>query len=83
MNYKMCGRFSTLRLFYPDQSNKTTSFEFQNNGNIKNYCPNQNCNTDLDKINAACLWLLEQTIVNNISDLSNEQLKLYVKTKER
>ncbi|ETB60001.1 hypothetical protein YYC_02394 [Plasmodium yoelii 17X] len=73
-----CGRFSTLRNFLPDELGKTTNLKFHDNGKIKNYCPNQNCNTDLDKINAACLWLLKQTIVNNIDSLTNEELKAFI-----
>ncbi|ETB60004.1 hypothetical protein YYC_02397 [Plasmodium yoelii 17X] len=78
MDYKMCGRFRHLRLFYPDESGKSSYSDFHNNGNIKNYCPSQNCNTDLDKINAACLWLIEQTIVNRINDLNSEKYKVFV-----
>ncbi|CDU17764.1 PIR protein [Plasmodium yoelii] len=83
MDHRMCGRFSTLRNFLPDELNKNTSFQFHNNGNIKNYCPNgdsgeKECKTELDKINAACLWLLEQTIVNRINDLSKDQPNVFI-----
>ncbi|VTZ78671.1 PIR protein [Plasmodium yoelii] len=65
MDIVLCTRFSTLRAFYPDELGKSTTHDFHQNGNIKNYCPNQKCNTDLDKINAGCLWLLDQLFVKN------------------
>ncbi|ETB63535.1 hypothetical protein YYC_00012 [Plasmodium yoelii 17X] len=65
MDYKLCGRFDTLRNFLPDELNTTTELDFHKNGNIKNYCPNQNCNNDIDKINAGSLWLFEQLFVKN------------------
>ncbi|ETB60007.1 hypothetical protein YYC_02400 [Plasmodium yoelii 17X] len=83
MDYKLCGRFSTLRNFLPDELNKTANLDFDKNGNIKNYCPSENsgekeCKTELDKLNAACLWLLNQTIVNNIDILTKDQPKVFI-----
>ncbi|ETB58560.1 hypothetical protein YYC_03862 [Plasmodium yoelii 17X] len=65
MDIVLCTRFSTLRAYLPDESGKSTEYDFNKNGNIKNYCPNQNCNDDINKINAGCLWLFEQLFVKN------------------
>ncbi|ETB63227.1 hypothetical protein YYC_00066 [Plasmodium yoelii 17X] len=70
MDYNLCKRFDTLRNFLPDESGKSTEYDFHCNGNIKDYCPNQNCNTDLDKINAACLWLFDQLFVRNKKNIN-------------
>ncbi|WBY55490.1 PIR protein [Plasmodium yoelii yoelii] len=71
MDYKLCGRFDTLRNFLPDELNTTTELDFHNNGKIRNYCPDggsgntKECKTDFDKIKAGCLWLFEQFFVRN------------------
>ncbi|SCL81514.1 Plasmodium variant antigen protein Cir/Yir/Bir, putative, partial [Plasmodium berghei] len=82
MDYKLCGRFRTLRAFFPDESDKSTDYDFHNNGSIRNYCPNggseNKCNTEVDKINAACLWLFEQIIINNIDSLSKEKSEVFI-----
>ncbi|CDU17784.1 PIR protein [Plasmodium yoelii] len=71
MDDYMCGRFSTLRLFYPDELNKPSYSDFHSNGNIKDYCSDgdsgntKECKTDFDKIKAVCLWLFEQLFVKN------------------
>ncbi|ETB58705.1 hypothetical protein YYC_03531 [Plasmodium yoelii 17X] len=70
-NYHKCRRFDTLRGYYPDELGKSTTHDFYKNGNIKDYCPNggsggkKECNTELDKTNAGCLWLFEQLFVKN------------------
>ncbi|ETB56694.1 hypothetical protein YYC_05512 [Plasmodium yoelii 17X] len=78
-----CGRFNTLRAFYSDELDKSPSIKFHNNGKIKNYCPiedsgNQECKTDLDKIKAVFLWLFEQNIISRISNLSEDQPKVFI-----
>ncbi|SCL81532.1 Plasmodium variant antigen protein Cir/Yir/Bir, putative, partial [Plasmodium berghei] len=48
------------------------------------YCPNgdsgntKECKTDLDKINAACLWLFQQNIIINIDSLSKEKSEAFI-----
>ncbi|ETB57313.1 hypothetical protein YYC_04821, partial [Plasmodium yoelii 17X] len=83
MDHFLCIRFSTLRGYYPDELNISKERDIHNIGGIVKYCPNGNsrdkkCNTELDKINAACLWLFEQNIANRIDDLSSEQVKAFI-----
>ncbi|CDU84847.1 hypothetical protein YYC_03299 [Plasmodium yoelii 17X] len=82
MDHFMCIKFGTLRTFYPDELGKLTKYEFDNNGSISNYCPNvgskNKCETDLDKIKAGFIWLFEQNIVSRISDLSTEQIDIFI-----
>ncbi|ETB56692.1 hypothetical protein YYC_05510 [Plasmodium yoelii 17X] len=81
MTEYMCGRFRNLWLFYPDDLNTPTSYDFHGLGNVENYCPNvgsgnnKKCNTNLDKIKAISLWLFEQTIINKHDSLSKEQIE--------
>ncbi|ETB56056.1 hypothetical protein YYC_05902 [Plasmodium yoelii 17X] len=76
MDYDLCKQFDTLRSSFPDDLENYSSVDFRQNENIKYYCSNgesgkTECKTDLDKINAGCLWLFEQLFVkkknNNIN----------------
>ncbi|VTZ72763.1 PIR protein [Plasmodium yoelii] len=83
MDYRLCARFDKLRSYLPDELNISTSNDIHSLGNAKNYCPNRDsgeteCKTDLDKINAGCLWLFEQNIVNRISTLSKDHSKVFI-----
>ncbi|ETB56991.1 hypothetical protein YYC_05338 [Plasmodium yoelii 17X] len=83
MYHRLCTRFDKLRGYLPDELNKPISDDIYRLGNIKNYCSNvesggTECKTDLDKINAGCLWLFEQTIINNFDNLSNDESKMFI-----
>ncbi|CDU17384.1 PIR protein [Plasmodium yoelii] len=82
MDYKLCGRFRHLRNYFPDELGKISDYDFHDNGKIEKYCPivgsKNKCETEAYKINAGCLWLLEQNIVNRISDLSKDQAKAFI-----
>ncbi|CDS44554.1 YIR protein, partial [Plasmodium yoelii] len=83
MDYRLCARFDKLRSYLPDELNISTSNDIHSLGNAKNYCPNGDsgeteCKTDLDKINAGCLWLFEQNVVNRISTLSKDHSKVFI-----
>ncbi|CDU18708.1 PIR protein [Plasmodium yoelii] len=83
MYHRLCTRFDKLRGHLPDDLNSTTVNDFDKLGDIKNYCSNEGsgeteCKTELDKINAACLWLLEQIIIINIDKLSNDESKRFI-----
>ncbi|ETB63218.1 hypothetical protein YYC_00248 [Plasmodium yoelii 17X] len=53
---KLCQKFDTLRKIFPDELNGSGEYNFKA-GMFKSYCPKENCNNDIDKINAVCLWL--------------------------
>ncbi|ETB57026.1 hypothetical protein YYC_04878 [Plasmodium yoelii 17X] len=83
MDYRLCGRFNTLRGFYPDELGKSTTLKFHDNGRIRNYCPydgseKNECKTDLDKIKALFLWLFKQNIISRICSLSTDQPKVFI-----
>ncbi|EAA21556.1 putative yir1 protein, partial [Plasmodium yoelii yoelii] len=77
-----CENFDMLIEQYPDELNNSEECDIHNIDGIEEYCPNGNsgnkCITELDKINAACLWLLNQNIANRIDDLSNEHVKAFI-----
>ncbi|ETB57013.1 hypothetical protein YYC_05095 [Plasmodium yoelii 17X] len=60
MNAELCGNFDFLRICLPDESGERATVELSTIKNYKNYCPDENCDTDLDKITIGFLWLLEQ-----------------------
>ncbi|CDU16023.1 PIR protein [Plasmodium yoelii] len=60
MDDDICPKFVVLRTYLPDNSGESSSGFFEDSNSLNKYCPNKNCNTDLDKITAGFLWLLEQ-----------------------
>ncbi|WBY58981.1 PIR protein [Plasmodium yoelii yoelii] len=82
MDPELCENFDMLIEQYPDELNNSEECDIHNIDGIEEYCPNGNsgnkCITELDKINAACLWLLNQNIANRIDDLSNEHVKAFI-----
>ncbi|CDU19170.1 PIR protein [Plasmodium yoelii] len=84
MDHILCMRFSTLRGSYPDELDKSKTTNFYALGSIRDYCPNEDsggqkeCKTELDKINAACVWLFNQIISNKINSLNKEKVKIIV-----
>ncbi|ETB60539.1 hypothetical protein YYC_02372 [Plasmodium yoelii 17X] len=60
MDDSLCSKFDLLRKYLPDELNENAKIEIENIKNLKNYCPNKNCDTDIEKITAGFLWLLEQ-----------------------
>ncbi|VTZ80362.1 PIR protein [Plasmodium yoelii] len=82
MDYEMCEKFDELKKSLPDELESYASVDFNQNENIKYYCTNgvtgNTCETEIDKINAACLWLLNENISKGIDDLSNEHVKSFI-----
>ncbi|ETB59336.1 hypothetical protein YYC_02854 [Plasmodium yoelii 17X] len=58
MNDTLCGDFATLRSFLPDNLDENPKLELKNISNFQNYCPGENCNTNIEKITVGFLWLL-------------------------
>ncbi|WBY54577.1 PIR protein [Plasmodium yoelii yoelii] len=58
---KVCGDFATFWKFFPDEL-KESKYDFKSTF-FKDYCPNKNCNNDIEKINAGCLWLIYEFFV--------------------
>ncbi|VTZ71615.1 PIR protein [Plasmodium yoelii] len=82
MDNRLCGPFNVLRNYLPDELDNSAKYEFDKNEYLKKYCPNgdsdKKCETDLDKIKAGFLCLFEQIIVNNIDNLSKEEVKVFI-----
>ncbi|CDU19189.1 PIR protein [Plasmodium yoelii] len=83
MYYRLCTRLDRLINYLPDDLNSSTSNDFNKLGDIRNYCSNggsgeTECKTDLDRINAGCLWLFEQAVIINFDNLSNDESKRFI-----
>ncbi|CDS44193.1 YIR protein, partial [Plasmodium yoelii] len=83
MDYDLCERFRILVEHYPDELKITEEHDIHHIAGIRDYCPNGNlkyniCITELDKINAACLWLFNKNIANRLDDLSKDQVESFI-----
>ncbi|ETB59315.1 hypothetical protein, variant [Plasmodium yoelii 17X] len=71
MNYKLCGRFDTLRKYLPDELNISSSFDFHGLGNIRNYCPNG----DSGGKECYMLTLKKDHKINNLKEFYEDHIK--------
>ncbi|ETB57993.1 hypothetical protein YYC_04769 [Plasmodium yoelii 17X] len=53
---KMCGKFDTFWKFFRDELKESKEYDFKNTF-FNEYCHNNNCESDVNKINAGCLRL--------------------------
>ncbi|VTZ80297.1 PIR protein [Plasmodium yoelii] len=51
-----CQKFDNFRKLFQDDLKESREYKF-NSGTFKKYCPNSNCGSDTDIVNAGCLWL--------------------------
>ncbi|ETB58038.1 hypothetical protein YYC_04131 [Plasmodium yoelii 17X] len=75
-----CGEFSTLWKFFSDELNESGKYYF-NYGALKKYCPKSgNCDNDIDKIDAGCLWLFNKFYGDrlNFSNYANDRIGVAV-----
>ncbi|WBY59649.1 PIR protein [Plasmodium yoelii yoelii] len=60
----VCSGFDILWKHFPDGSNNSGNSSFRELI-FMNYCPNKKCDTDINKINAGCLWLFNYFFVTS------------------
>ncbi|SCL83245.1 BIR protein [Plasmodium berghei] len=72
MNDDLCQNFDVLMKYLPAELGGTANFEFKQITNFDKYCPNGDCNTNLEKITIGFLWLLEQCFSTPINNNHNE-----------
>ncbi|ETB57998.1 hypothetical protein YYC_04774 [Plasmodium yoelii 17X] len=58
MNDTLCGKINLLRKYLPDNSDDPTILDFYDNKDFLEYCPQKNCNSELEQITIGFLWLL-------------------------
>ncbi|VTZ77016.1 uncharacterized protein PY17X_0800400 [Plasmodium yoelii] len=55
---KVCEQFDYLRENFPDELDASGNY-FSAKGMLKQYCPDKQCNNDINLVNGGCLWLLD------------------------
>ncbi|EAA21135.1 putative yir1 protein [Plasmodium yoelii yoelii] len=83
MDYELCENFNTVIEEYPDELNNSDGNRFYRISGIDAYCFDEGsgkpeCKTELDKINALCLWFLNENIAYRIKDLSKEKINVFI-----
>ncbi|ETB56500.1 hypothetical protein YYC_05539 [Plasmodium yoelii 17X] len=73
MNDDLCGKIVFLREYLPDDLDKTSTLDFYGYSSFENYCPDKNCNSELEKNGIGFLWLLEQYFTKYPPKGKNEQ----------
>ncbi|CDS44034.1 PIR protein [Plasmodium yoelii] len=58
MDDTLCGKIDLLRKYLPDNSDNLRILDFYDNDNFQEYCPEKNCNSELEQITIGFLWLL-------------------------
>ncbi|CDU16022.1 hypothetical protein YYC_02364 [Plasmodium yoelii 17X] len=59
MDAEICKKFQNVRKWFPDKLDDNKMFQFTENEHFNKYC-NNNCDDNLDKISAGCLYLLNE-----------------------
>ncbi|ETB63536.1 hypothetical protein YYC_00013 [Plasmodium yoelii 17X] len=77
LQFKACSEFDTFRKFFPDELDGSRNYDFKK-GFFKTYCSNNNCDSDIDKINAGCLWLFNKFYGdrNNFSNYADNNINI-------
>ncbi|CDS44082.1 PIR protein [Plasmodium yoelii] len=58
MDDTLCSNFDILRKHLPDELSEKAETDLENISNFKDYCPGEDCNTELEQITIGFLWLL-------------------------
>ncbi|ETB61201.1 hypothetical protein YYC_01140 [Plasmodium yoelii 17X] len=72
MNKQGCKWFKSLWFHFPDELKDHENYKFAyGDQNFKQYCTNNSCDSNLEKINAACLYLFNAFFGNHNSFKNN------------
>ncbi|ETB61193.1 hypothetical protein YYC_01132 [Plasmodium yoelii 17X] len=76
---RVCGEFESIWKFFSDDLNESGNYKFTS-GILKKYCPKGNCDSDINKIDAGCLWLFNKFYANssNFSIYANDNIDIVV-----
>ncbi|VTZ81312.1 PIR protein [Plasmodium yoelii] len=79
LNIRVCGEFESMWKFFSDELKGSGEYDISLRV-FNKYCPNNNCNNDINKINAGCLWLFNQFYgdVVNFSRYADDKIDIVV-----
>ncbi|SCL83820.1 BIR protein [Plasmodium berghei] len=60
MDANICSNFLLVRTNFPDELDSNKSYQFKDDHHFKTYCNNDSCDTDLEKVNAVCLYFFKE-----------------------
>ncbi|SCL81481.1 Plasmodium variant antigen protein Cir/Yir/Bir, putative, partial [Plasmodium berghei] len=60
MDAEICKNFLLVRTNFPDQLDNNGNYKIEDDTHFKEYCSNQNCVNELEKISAGCLYLFNE-----------------------
>ncbi|CDU15982.1 PIR protein [Plasmodium yoelii] len=71
---KVCRELTTFWRLFPDGLKDSGEYKI-NTGSFKKYCPEQKCNSDIEKINAGCLRLIYDFFIKSGFSADPDTLK--------
>ncbi|CDU19184.1 PIR protein [Plasmodium yoelii] len=82
MDDTLCSNIDFLRMCLPDESSKPATAKINTITNFNKYCPNGDCNAELDQITIGFLWLLEKYftkyIIRDNTEYNTEPFFIYI-----
>ncbi|CDU16593.1 PIR protein [Plasmodium yoelii] len=75
----VCGQFENMRKFFLDELSDSGNYIFTKNF-FKEYCSDNNCDSDINKIDAGCLWLFNKFYGNrnSFSNYADDKVDIVV-----
>ncbi|ETB57403.1 hypothetical protein YYC_04303 [Plasmodium yoelii 17X] len=82
INFQYCGQFENIWKFFPDDLDESGNYKFTSIL-FKKYCSNNNCNSDISKIDAGCLWLFNKYYgsLTNFSSIAHNNINIVLNQK--
>ncbi|ETB58535.1 hypothetical protein YYC_03887 [Plasmodium yoelii 17X] len=79
LDRRVCTEFTNLWKFFPDELDESGNYKFTK-GLFTKYCSNNNCDNDINTINAGCLWLFNKFYGNsdNFSNYADDNINIVV-----
>ncbi|CDU16875.1 uncharacterized protein PY17X_0602300 [Plasmodium yoelii] len=76
----ICGKFVVLRNYLPDELDGHATLELKDITNFKDYCPKEDCDTELEKNTIGFLWLLGHCFyaLKNKSNIDTNAFFIYI-----
>ncbi|ETB57324.1 hypothetical protein YYC_04832 [Plasmodium yoelii 17X] len=76
----ICGKFVVLRKHLSDELNKEAEFGLEEITDYKDYCPKEDCDTELEKNTIGFLWLLGHCFyaLKNKSNIDTNAFFIYI-----
>ncbi|VTZ80371.1 PIR protein [Plasmodium yoelii] len=78
MDKDVCKKFQDVRKWFPDQLDNKKMYQFKDDTHFKRYCTGDSCDTDLDKINAGCLYFFDTFFKDETTFQNDAKGNIYI-----